>query len=106
MEMVEGYRVLSQDKADDTVVAFYHEQENTHYCHMLNQERYEAILRQKFLSGDFHQRIATLLGETKQRLEEIDSILMATKPQLPSEERIEASLMRLFSNGMPTKDNE
>ena len=99
MDMSKGYRVLSQDKCDDTVVAFYHEQENTHYCHMLNKERYEAILRQKFLSGDFHQRIATLLGETKQRLEEVEVILMATKLQLPSEERIEASLVRLKTDG-------
>ena len=99
MDLAEGYRVLSQDKCDETVVSFYHEQENTHYCHMLNKERYESILRLKCLNDGFHQRIATLLGETKQRLEEVEIILMATKMQLPSEERIEAALARLKADG-------
>ena len=96
---VEGYFLLDQDKADDTVVAFYHEQEYTHYCHMINKERYEQILSSPIPSEAFGNRIVQLLNETNERLEEVGAIIAATVPQLPSQERIEAALLRLKEDG-------
>ena len=99
MAMAEGYSVLSQEKCDDTVVAFLYAQQYEHYCHMLNKQRYESILKQPIVSDAFNQRVAQLLGETNQRLAEIESILAATVAQLPTQDRIDASRARLVADG-------
>jgi len=88
------YQLLTQDEQDDIKVAFMLSQERDKYCHELNKERYEAML-QTLEDGEWKKRVEKLHAETVSRLAEVDSIIAATLPQMPSQERIDASMVRL-----------
>ena len=86
--------VLSEDEKEDIIVTFMLNQERDKYCHELNKARYEAMLK-KLSDGDWKNRVAKLYEETLRRLEEVNSIIEATKPQLPPRARILAARERL-----------
>lgn len=88
------YITLSQDEIDDTIVGYYKAQEMEAFCHQLNISRFEIML-ETMAGGDFKKQITENLTVTRSRLAEVMSILIATQKQLPSEERIKASLARL-----------
>jgi hypothetical protein len=92
------YQVLSQDAQDETMVLFMLSQERDHHIHTVNKERYEAILK-TLGPGDFRKRIEQLLAETEQRLAEVEVIIAATTPQLPTSAKIEAALTRAKGKG-------
>ena len=88
------YEVLSENEKDDIIVAFVLAQERDKYCHELNLQRYIAML-EKLEPGEWRARIEKLKNETEQRLAEVNSILEATKNQIPPPGRIEAARQRL-----------
>ncbi|GAJ07223.1 unnamed protein product [marine sediment metagenome] len=69
-------------------------QERDKYCHKLNLERYAAMLP-TLEDGTWKTRVTKLHADTASRLAEVDSIIAATLPQMPSAERIAAALTRL-----------
>ena len=89
------YQVLSQDEQDDTIVAFMLSQERDKFCHELNLQRYKNILN-KAKKSEWASRIAGLHADTLKRLAEIDSIIEATRPQMPLAKRLEAAKQRLL----------
>ena len=93
--------VLSEDEKDDIIVAFMLSQERDKYCHELNKARYEAMLK-TLEDGDWKNRVAKLREETLKRLEEVNSIIEATKPQLPPPRRISAARQRLLAKESKT----
>ena len=90
------YTVLSEDEKDDVIVTFMLSQEKDKYCHELNKARYEAMLK-TLEDGDWKNRVTRLYEETLKRLEEVNSIIEATKPQLPSPEKISFAKKRLLA---------
>lgn len=88
------YQVLTQDEQDEIMVSFIHGQERDLYCHMLSQERYREMLR-TLPEGDWRKHIAKMEKEVTDRLAQVQSIIDATTPQLPSAEWIAAAKARL-----------
>jgi hypothetical protein len=88
-------KMLKQDEMDDVIVSFYKAQEMDAFCHQINIERYESIFKNGGCPDSFKTTIREKLEDTKSRLNEVLIIMKATEPQLPSRERIEASLSRL-----------
>ncbi len=93
-QIPEGYFILSQNRADDTIVEYYYVQEYDYRVLQNNKERYEFML-QTLPEGNFRNRTTELLAETNVRLSEVGPIITATKAQLPSQERIDAALIRI-----------
>jgi len=90
------YQVLNQDEQDEIIVSFMLSQERDKFCHDLNLARYDAML-ESLSDGKWKDRIVVLRAETLERLAEVNSIIQATKPQLPTAERIEAAKTRLVN---------
>ena len=88
------YDVLSQEEQDEIVVSFMLAQERDQFCHNLNRTRYELMLT-TLAEGKWKQRVAELRAETLSRLGEVDSIIAATKPQLPDVARVAAAKARI-----------
>jgi hypothetical protein len=88
------YSILSQDEQDDIVVDFMHAQERDKFCHELNLDRYDTILKAAE-DGPWKKRVEDLRKETISRLAEVNSIIGATRKQLPPDARINAAKSRL-----------
>jgi hypothetical protein len=88
------YKTISQDEKDDIIVSFLHQQEMDHLCHSINKERYEKILNDRDISGEFKENIRKLRNEVETRIFEVEKIIEHTIDQLPSQERIDASVER------------
>lgn len=88
------FTLLSQDEQDDLVMSFMLAQERDQFAHELNQARYDAMLA-TIPDGAWKQRIKELRDQTAARLEEVNSIVEATKPQLPPQARRGAAMRRL-----------
>jgi len=88
------YSVLSQDEQDDIVVSFMEAQERDLFSHRLNLERFDKMLS-SLPEGKWKSRISDLRAETASRIAEVESIITATKGQLPTAGRIEAAKSRL-----------
>ncbi|MBA7708237.1 hypothetical protein ES703_117130 [subsurface metagenome] len=88
------YQILTEDEQDDIKVSFLRSQEKDKYCHAINKERYTAMLS-VLEDGAWKTRVEKLLAETTGRLAEVDSIIAATLPQMPTQERIDAAIVRL-----------
>lgn len=82
------FKVLSEEERDRILVEFLEAQERDLFCHYVNLERYDEMLR-TLPPGEWRNHIAKLREETAKRLEEVESIIAATLPQLPPEERLE-----------------
>lgn len=88
------YRVLSEEEKDDIIVEFFLVQERDKFCHEINLERFNRML-QTLPEGNFKERIKTLRDETQARLNEVNSIIEATIPQLPPEPRLSNAISRI-----------
>lgn len=91
--MAEEYKVLSQDDRDDMIVHFYHSQESDLFLHRINLERYDKMLKGS-LEDKFRERITELVRQEKAALANVVAIMKATEGQLPTQERITASMLR------------
>ena len=89
-----AYQVLSQGDQDDITVSFMLSQEQEKYCLELNLQRYEKMLR-TLEAGTWRVQIEKLQTDSTSRLAEVNSIVEATKAQMPSAERISAAVARL-----------
>ena len=90
-----GYKTISQDEKDDIIVSFLHQQEMDHLCHSINKVRYDRILNDVSIPNDeFKQNIQKLRDEVVLRIAQVEKIMEHTVDQLPSQERIDASVER------------
>lgn len=89
MENEYQYIALSQDERDKIVLDFYLAQERDHFCHSINKQRYEAMLPD-LPEGDFKLKVEKNLQDTNDRISEVSVILDKTRPQLPTQEKIDA----------------
>lgn len=86
------YKALSQDEMDQILVEFYRATERDLFCHEVNLERYQEMLK-TIPEGLWRERITQLAVETEARIAEVQSVLEATKlKQLPPEARFKAAL--------------
>lgn len=92
--MAYNYVLLTEEEKDDITVSFLKSQERDMYCHEVNIERYNTMLP-TLPEGDFKKRIQHLLNDENKRKTEIESIIVATVPKLPSKERVAAAKIRL-----------
>ena len=90
------YIVYPSEKQDDTIVGFFYAQEADLHSHRLSQARYVVML-ESLPEGRFRTRIEGLAVEVAERIAEVESIIEATRPQLPERVRLEASKQRLAS---------
>lgn len=88
------YQVLSQDEQDDIVVSFMLSQERDKYCHELNLQRYTGML-EKLEPGKWRDQVLKLQADTVSRLAEINSIIEASKGQMPPAGRKTAAEQRI-----------
>jgi hypothetical protein len=96
------YKLLTDDEKDEIMAAFIHAQERDLYCHTLGLERYNEILK-NVAEGPWKKRIQALQREVILRLAEVESIITATTPQLPSSERLAAAKDRLAAKNAAVK---
>ena len=88
------YQLLTEEERDAIIVEFMKAQERDKFCHEINLQRYEAMLR-TLPDGEWKNSIQKLRDETVERLGEVNSIIEATKPQVPPVERISKALQKL-----------
>lgn len=88
------YRVIGEDECDDIIVAFMLAQEQDHYTHTLNLNRYDQMLL-SLPEGKWKKRVQSLREQTVARLAEVESIIAATETQMPPQDRLDASKLRL-----------
>ena len=88
------YQILSQSEQDDIIVSYFLGQERDKFCHEINKERYELMLKTAG-EGDWKDQIKGLLSQEVIRIKQVDSLISATQSQLPSKERIKASIARI-----------
>ena len=88
------YQILDKDEQDDIIVSFILSQERDKFCHELNLARYGKILLSA-TEGEWKNKITQLRTDTSKRLNEVTSIIEASKTDMPSAERIVAALARL-----------
>lgn len=82
------YRAYTnQYDKDRSIVEFLEGQERDHYHHIINKQRFETLVRD-LSDGEFRNKISMLLGQTISEIENVEAIIAATIPQLPSEEVI------------------
>lgn len=88
------YDLLTDEELDDTLVQTMKAQQMDHRIHTLNAERYEAMLP-TLEDGPWKERVARLLEETRGRIVEVESIIVALEPQMPDATRKAAAVARL-----------
>jgi hypothetical protein len=91
---MENYEILTQEEQDEIVVSYLHSQERDEYCHEINLNRFNEMLA-TLPAGKHKDRITQLRDQTQERLGEVQSIIAATKKQLPSAERLQAAKQKL-----------
>jgi ferritin-like metal-binding protein YciE len=89
-----AYKTLSIEEQHDLIVRTYYGNEADLFSHMTNKERFESILATA-TDPEWRARIQNLLDDTNKRIMEVQSILEATDPQLPSDVEIAASMARI-----------
>lgn len=92
--MADEYKILTQDARDEIVVEFLEAQERDLFCHRINLERYDGMIKD-LPEGKWKKRVTELRAETVERIAEVSSIIKGTVTQLPSAERITAAKTRL-----------
>lgn len=88
------YVALTEEEQDDIMAAFILSQEQDHYTHTVNLERYEKML-QDMPHGKWKERIEQLKAQIEERLAEVNSIIAASATQIPPEQRLQAALTRI-----------
>ena len=89
-----AYKTLSIEEQNDLIVRTYYGNESDLFSHLANKARFEAILATA-TDPEWRARIQNLLDDTNKRIMEVQSILAATDPQLPSDVEIAASMTRI-----------
>lgn len=89
-----AYKTLPIEEQHDLIVRTYYGNESDLFTHLTNKERFEAILA-KATDPEWRARVQNLLDDTNKRIMEVQSILEATDPQLPSDVEIAASMVRI-----------
>lgn len=89
-----AFKTLTLDEQNDAIVSTFYANELDLFSHTANKSRFELIL-QGTLSAEFRTRIEKLLSDTNVRIAEVQAILDATIPQLPSDTEISASMARI-----------
>ena len=79
---------------DDIIVDYMKATERDLHCHLINVERYDAILAGT-MGADHRSNIEGRRTETLSRIEEVQAIFDATVPQMPSRGRIDGALVRI-----------
>ena len=87
--------LIEPEEQDDLIVGFMLAQERDMCSHLFNLERYEQILTSKDLDPEWKSRITSLRDDTIKRIAQINSIIDATKPQMPQKTRINEALLRI-----------
>jgi hypothetical protein len=86
--------LMSDEEKDDVIVSFMRGQEQDRYCLLLNRDRYDAMLK-VIPEGKWRDQIEELHQQTLSRLEQLDSIIAASLPQMPPDERVQAAMARI-----------
>lgn len=76
------------------LVEFLKGQEQTHYLHVVNRQRYETLLR-TLPNGTFRDQIIQRLAEVIERIVESEAIIAATQPQIPDDIAIDDILAEI-----------
>ena len=93
--MAYQYRHLSLDERDDMLVATMVAQERDLFMHIVNLERFEAIIAAAGTASPFTTRIAEEIPVVRSRIAEVSAIIAALEPQMPPEARADAAAARL-----------
>ena len=88
------YVLLSDDSKVEALAGFLHGQEQDHYLHTINRDRYRVLL-ERLAECPFRDRIQRLHDETCERLGEVEAIIVATRPSLPGADELRAAMARL-----------
>ena len=80
--MARTYQALSVEDQEEILVNYLLAQERDHYCHTVNCERFQEMLKTMAADDPFRPRIEQLCAETISRLAEVDAILVQTDPQV------------------------
>lgn len=96
-----SYQILTKDQQDEIVVQHLEATERDHFCHTINKERYENILK----AGPpqpFADRIQGLLTETESRLIEVEHIMAELNAQAVAQNiDIAATVSRIAAKVIP-----
>lgn len=87
-----AFLVLTQDEQDEILVDYLRAQERDLFTHGINVERFEAILTTQIADADWEAKLIGLRDEGMSRIREVQGIIDATVPQLPSQARIDVAL--------------
>lgn len=93
-----AYKTLTDNQQDEILVSTLAAQEVDLFSHETSITRYETMLK-TLPEGKFRIRIENLLKETKSRRDEVQAIIDATIPQLPSDQRVMSAVGRLIDKG-------
>ena len=77
-----SYKLITPLEQMSTLVQFLAAQERDLYCHTTNLQRYNAILGDPTINGDFRARITQLKEETESRISEVNTIIKYTLAQM------------------------
>ncbi len=88
------YQLLTPDEQDDIIAGFLLAQERDLYSHTINKQRFESMLA-TLPDGTWKKRVQELKDQTDSRLNEVQTIIEATKAQLPSQLRLDAAKARM-----------
>lgn len=88
------YLTLTDDEKHDIQISYLAAQERDHYCHTINKERFETILKDPQVSPDLRRRTQELLSQTKDRLHEVTHYMEKMRAALPETPHREAALTR------------
>jgi len=99
--MPNKFKILDEERQDDTIVQYYLAQEMDKHSHEMNLARFNAMLEVLTENTEDEKKwknwVTELRDQTIRRLAEVDSIIEATDRlnQLPSQERIDDAKTRL-----------
>ena len=96
------YKTLTQDEMDDMLVNTLKAQERDLFAHETNKERCLSILKTA-PAGEFKDSIKKFVDDTESRISDVSAIITALTPQLPPQERIDASMLRLAAQEATVK---
>ena len=88
------YELLTQDDQDEVLASFLMAQERDSFCHQLNLARFNSMLS-VLPEGKYKQHILQMRDDTQGRLAEVNAIIDATLPQLPTKARLQAAMQRV-----------
>ena len=101
--MAYEYKHLSLNERDDMLVATMVAQERDLFMHIVNLERFEAIIAAAGTASPFTTRIAEEIPVVRSRIAEVSAIIAALEPQMPPPLRADAAAARLKARETATR---